>query len=218
MAMNITPKPRHLLLLAACAAVLPSGCASIISGRHANVAIDTYPTAAHVTIQDKSGREVASVNTPAVVSLDRNGKWFLPAQYTATIEAPGYQTTQVPIRSTINPWIIGNVVVGGIPGLIVDDATGACWKPQQDAIRQQLLPAAYAQQPPINPATQASIPVSYPIPMGPSNQTAMNSGAPIPMSPAMQSPAPPNAPVADASAGPAVARGPVTPPSGSFYR
>jgi hypothetical protein len=126
---------------------LTAGCASIISGRHANVAIETYPTNAHVTISDKQGRQVASVNTPAVVSLDRNGKWFLPARYTATIEAPGYQTTQVPIRSTINPWILGNVVVGGVPGLIVDNATGACWKPQQDTIHQDLAPMAYAQQP-----------------------------------------------------------------------
>lgn len=218
MAMNTALRPRCLFLLSACALLLTSGCASIISGRHANVAIDTYPTAAHVTIHDKSGREVASVNTPAVVSLNRNGKWFLPAQYTATIEAPGYQTTQVPIRSTINPWIIGNVVVGGIPGLIVDDATGACWKPQHDAIRQQLVPSAYAQQQPLIPASLTSLPASYPAPTGAPIQTAMNSGVPIAASPVSQSPAPPNAPVADAPVSPVMARGPAAAPSGSFYR
>jgi hypothetical protein len=161
---------------------------------------------------------VASVNTPAVVSLNRNGKWFLPAQYTATIEAPGYQTTQVPIRSTINPWIIGNVVVGGIPGLIVDDATGACWKPQQDAIRQQLVPSAYAQQPPLSPASQAAMPASYPAPTGAPNQTALSSGGPIAASTVSQSPASPNAPVAEAPADPSMARSPAAAPSGSFYR
>lgn len=198
-----------LLLLAACVAMLPSGCASIISGRHANVAIDTYPTSAHVTIHDKTGHEVASVNTPAVVSLERNSKWFMPAQYTATIEAPGYKTTQVPLRSTINPWIIGNVVVGGIPGLIVDDATGACWKPQQDAICQQLIPTVYAQNPPLLPDSQAAVPVYYPA--APTTATAMNSGASYP--PAVnQTPAPPSTP-ATVATGPAA-----TSPAPSYYR
>jgi hypothetical protein len=216
--MSTTPRIGVHFVIAAAAMALSSGCASIISGRHANVAIDTYPTAAHVTIHDKSGREVAAVNTPAVVSLERNGKWFLPAQYTATIEAPGYQTTQVPIRSTINPWILGNVVVGGIPGLIVDDATGACWKPQRDAIRQQLVPAAYAQQPPLSPGSEVAIPATCLAPTGTANPTAINSGAPIPTSLAIQSPAPPNAPVAEAPPSPFVARGPAAAPSGSFYR
>jgi hypothetical protein len=216
MAIHIPPRRRLLLLLTACAAVLPSGCASIVSGRHANVAIDTYPTTAHVTIHDKTGREVASVNTPAVVSLDRNSKWFMPAQYTATIEASGYQTTQVPIRSTINPWIIGNVVVGGIPGLIVDDATGACWKPQQDAIRQQLVPSAYAQRPLLVPDSQAAIPVCCP---APANEAAINSVATAAPPTASQPPAPLTTPAAEKPVNPAVASGPAgASPSRSFYR
>jgi hypothetical protein len=167
---NGTPRLRlHATFTAAAVVILSSGCASIISGRQANVAIDSYPSNAHVVIHDKTGHEVASVNTPGVVSLKRNSKWFLPARYTATIEAPGYQTAEVPIRSTINPWILGNVVVGGIPGLVVDDATGACWKPDRDAIHQQLVPAAYAQQLPPNPASAAAVPMSYPVPPGPAN-------------------------------------------------
>jgi hypothetical protein len=116
------------------------GCASIVSGRYSDVAIDSYPSNAHVLIRDDKGRTVASLNTPGVVSLKRNRKWFLPARYTAVIDAPGYQATQVPIRSTINPWILGNVVIGGIPGLVVDNATGAAWRPKQNEIRRELVP------------------------------------------------------------------------------
>lgn len=125
-----------LSLLATC--VLLSGCASIISGRHADVAIDSYPTNAHVTVHDSCGRAVASLNTPGVVSLKRNRRYFLPARYTAIIEAPGYQPEQVPISSTVNPWVLGNIVIGGIPGLIVDNATGAAWRPSQSEIHRQL--------------------------------------------------------------------------------
>jgi hypothetical protein len=117
-----------------------TGCASIVSGRRADVAIHSYPSNAHVVVHDDQGRSVASLNTPGVVSLKRNRRYFLPARYTAVIEAPGHQTAEVPIRSTINPWILGNVVVGGIPGLVVDNATGAAWKPRRTEIHQELFP------------------------------------------------------------------------------
>jgi hypothetical protein len=119
---------------------LLTGCASIISGRSADVAIDSYPSNAHVIIHDNDGRQVASLNTPGVVSLKRNRRYFLPARYMATVEAPGFAPAEVPIRYTVNPWIIGNVVVGGIPGLIVDNATGAAWKPKESEIHSQLAP------------------------------------------------------------------------------
>ena len=126
------------VVLTACS--LLTGCASIVSGRNADVAIDSYPSNAHVIVHDNDGRQVASVNTPGVVSLKRNRRYFLPARYTATFEAPGYAPTEVPIRSTINPWIVGNVAVGGVIGLAVDNATGAAWKPKQSEIHGQLMP------------------------------------------------------------------------------
>jgi uncharacterized protein YceK len=132
------PVASSVVVLAACS--LLTGCASIISGRNADIAIDSYPSNAHVIIHDSDGRQVASLNTPGVVSLKRNRRYFLPARYTATIEAPGFAPAQVPIRSTMNPWIVGNIVIGGIPGLIVDNATGAAWKPIQSEIHSQLAP------------------------------------------------------------------------------
>jgi hypothetical protein len=65
----------------------------------------------------------------------------MPAKYTATIEAQGYQPVELPLRSTLNPWILGNVFVGGLPGLVVDTATGAAWKPRRATIHQNLAPA-----------------------------------------------------------------------------
>ncbi len=127
-----------VVALSACA--LSTGCASIISGRHADVSINSYPSNAHVVIRDNEGRQVASCNTPGTVSLKRNRRYFLPARYTATVEAPGYAPTEVPIHSTVNPWIVGNIVVGGIPGLVVDNATGAAWEPSQSEYHTQLAP------------------------------------------------------------------------------
>ncbi len=117
-----------------------AGCASIISGRRADVSFDSYPTNAHVVVHDNDGHAVASCTTPGVVSLNRNRKYFLPARYTATMEAPGYEPVNVPIRSTPNPWVLGNIVLGGIPGLVIDNATGAAWQPKTKEIHRQLTP------------------------------------------------------------------------------
>jgi hypothetical protein len=115
------------------------GCASIISGRRADIAFETYPANAQVTIHDDRGRPVSTFTTPGVANLKRHGKFFLPARYMATISAPGYQTAQVAIGSTLNPWILGNIVIGGIPGLVIDSATGAAWKPKRSEIHQELI-------------------------------------------------------------------------------
>jgi hypothetical protein len=127
-------------IILAIAAISLGGCASVVSGRHAEVAFNSYPSNAHVVVHDKRGRRVSSFMTPGVATLKRQGKYFLPASYTATIAAPGFVPAEVPIRSTVNPWILGNVVIGGIPGLVIDSATGAAWMPRHDDIHQELMP------------------------------------------------------------------------------
>lgn len=117
------------------------GCASIVSGRCADVAITSSPPDAHVSVRDKQGRTVASATTPAVVSLKRGDGFFKRAQYTATIEKPGYSTAHVPIESQVNPWLFGNVFLGGFIGLAVDPYTGAMWRPTPDEINEELQPS-----------------------------------------------------------------------------
>src|SRR4051794_16668930 len=131
----------HLIRLAAItAAGLFPGCASIMSGRYADVTVASNPPNALVAVRDDTNREVASFHTPGVAKLRRNRKFLMPARYTATIEAPGYQTACVSIRSTPNPWILANIVLGGVPGLVVDGATGALWQPRPAKIHQDLSP------------------------------------------------------------------------------
>lgn len=132
---------RRLTLLIALGLILQAtGCASITSGRKASVTIQSNVPNAHVVIQNKKGETVATVNAPAVVQLDRGYKYFWPARYTATVEAPGYQAEQFEIKSKVNPWTYGNIVLGGPIGLAVDDATGAMWKPAQESYVQNLKP------------------------------------------------------------------------------
>jgi hypothetical protein len=135
-----------------------SGCASIISGRHADVTFYSNVPGAHVVVHDKHGREVASALTPSTIALKRKDRIIFPARYTATIEAPGYQTVQVPIGSKVNPWVFGNAIFlyGGLVGLAIDNATGAAWAPRESTIYQELTPTSYANQGAPRPAVQTA--------------------------------------------------------------
>ena len=148
------------------------GCASIVSGRTADVRLNSQPPNAHVVVRDHEGVEVAQATTPAVVALKRKRKFFLPARYTATFDAPGYETQQVELRSTVNPWVAGNVVLGGVVGLVVDNATGAAWKPKSDELSPSLTPMMTAQQQLPPGAEQAPTYVAELVPAGPTVQPA----------------------------------------------
>jgi hypothetical protein len=130
-------------MLGASCGLVASGCATIISGRHADVAIQSNPSNAHVTVRDRSGMPVAEATTPAVVPLKRGDGFFRKARYTATIEKPGYEPAQVAIDSKLNPWVAGNLVFGGVAGMVVDPYTGAMWKPKPSEIRLDLAPAGH---------------------------------------------------------------------------
>ena len=128
-------------IIAFSAAISMSGCASVMSGTYKNVSIESNPPGAHVSVADKKGREVASLNTPCIANLKR-GAFYIPASYVATIDKPGYETVQVKINPTVNPWIIGNVLIGGLVGLIIiDPLTGAMFDLTPSKINAQLAPA-----------------------------------------------------------------------------
>ena len=165
-----SPVPRtmrlelKLAVLGASTAFAASGCATIISGRHADVAIQSNPSDAHITVRDRRGMPVAEATTPAIVPLKRGDGFFRKARYTATIEKPGYESTQVTIDSKLNPWVAGNLVFGGVAGMVVDPFTGAMWKPKPSEIQLELAPlggpeisqAAYV-APAIDPAEAMQI-------------------------------------------------------------
>jgi len=135
--------PSIHLILAFATLVSLSGCASIMSGTRKNISINSEPPGAHVVVTDRKNREVASLTTPCVANLKRSDGFYVGASYTATIEKPGYQSQQVKIEPTFNPWVLGNVVAGGLVGiLIIDPATGACFQLTPEQIHAQLLPVA----------------------------------------------------------------------------
>ena len=90
-----------------------SGCASIMHGGGGQaVGISTNPAGATLTI---NGQKYTS---PASIELRRN------QNYVGTAEYPGYETASFSISKKVSGWVWGNIVFGGIIGLIIDFAIG----------------------------------------------------------------------------------------------
>ncbi len=121
------------ILLAALAVFLSSGCASIVSKSSYPITINANPSSANLTIVNANNQELYSGGVPATVMLDASSGFFKKATYIMTVSAPGYNRISMPINFKIDGWYFGNLAFGGLIGmLIVDPATGAMYKPEQD--------------------------------------------------------------------------------------
>lgn len=133
---NVLLKSTSLMLIPA---VLLSGCASIVSKTAYPVSIHTNPAGADITITDKKGKEVYKGQSPSTVTLKAGAGFFSKAEYQVKLSSPGYTEKVIPINYKLNGWYWGNILLGGIVGmLIVDPATGAMWRIQDPVIDETL--------------------------------------------------------------------------------
>lgn len=168
------------------------GCASIVHSGNRPVIIDSNPQGALVRITDKKGEVVTSETTPFTAKLDPRGAYFQGQKYTATFELTGYATSQAPINPQLSPWYLGNIVFGGLIGLIiVDPLTGSMWNLRPLRIEQAMeeLPGPPPTVPPpaiSAPPTPAPPPPSEP-PLQPPPPPSDNTNSPVPPAPALPS-------------------------------
>ncbi|HKE95543.1 MAG TPA: PEGA domain-containing protein [Povalibacter sp.] len=122
------------------AGFVAGGCASIVHGGNRSISIASQPPGAKASIRKTNGGEVVSVNqTPCTVSLDPKGGYFKGQSYTLKLELPGYETTEVQLKPSLSGWYFGNVLIGGLIGMLaVDPATGAMWNIEPEKIDQNL--------------------------------------------------------------------------------
>ncbi len=118
-----------LSMLALIGQPLFTGCASIVSKSNYPLSIKTDPEGMSVVITDKQGKEIFEGQSPTTVMLKAGAGFFSKAEYQVVLEAPGYQKQNIPVYFKLDGWYFGNIVFGGLIGLlIVDPATGAMWK------------------------------------------------------------------------------------------
>ena len=105
----------RLALLPACLAIaVGGGCATLVNSADQNVSFVSDPEGALVKIDG-----VPVGRTPAVVPVRRKG-----GSKTVHFELPGYKTTTMTLKKSIDGWVAGNLLIGGIIGLGIDAVSG----------------------------------------------------------------------------------------------
>jgi hypothetical protein len=130
------------------AAVVLAGCASIVSKSEYPVSITSNPTGADFVVKKSNGLPIASGVTPATISLAASDGYFKPAKYAVEFRRKGSVQT-VPLTAKVDGWYFGNILFGGLIGLlIVDPATGSMWSLKDTVIAafQQTADAKPAQR------------------------------------------------------------------------
>ena len=130
----MTKTPSRLALPTAilCAAAL-SSCATILGESDYPITFNTTPSGGNIAITNKSGVNVYQGSTPITLTLPAGDGYFSGEKYAIEASMPGYPTTTTIMDTTIDGWYVGNILFGGIIGLLfVDPSTGAMYKLGED--------------------------------------------------------------------------------------
>ncbi|MGZ9675544.1 PEGA domain-containing protein [Flavobacterium sp. GNP001] len=96
--------------------LLCSSCATIVSGSKQNVKFESNPSQATILID-----EVEVGKTPFEMKLSRK------SEHEVLIKLDGYKNYQTTLTKKFNAWYLGNILIGGLVGLIIDPVTGAIY-------------------------------------------------------------------------------------------
>jgi hypothetical protein len=112
--------------------LLPS-CATIINGTDQDVYISSTPDSASVTISTFYGVKIQKGVTPLTVNLKRED------EYKVLVSKEGYEDNEVVIRNSANGAVWGNILCGGIIGLIIDFSNGAAYELEPETLHVDLI-------------------------------------------------------------------------------
>ncbi|MEO9849801.1 MAG: PEGA domain-containing protein [Reichenbachiella sp.] len=116
---------------------LLSSCASIIHGPTQTVDFSSQPTGATIIID---GKEYGK--TPHAIELRRKGREkddkSQKQVYDVQIELDRYYPYDLKVKREMDGWFLGNVLIGGLIGIIIDASNGSMYKLTPDQIIAQM--------------------------------------------------------------------------------
>ena len=115
---------------------LATGCATVISGDETDTQISTDPVGAECELTGDDYHEV--VVAPANVELDSDA-----APVLVVCRKEGYRESQQEIDTSMDGSIFGNLILGGVIGVVVDAAAGSGMK-YPDAVDLVMKPLSFA--------------------------------------------------------------------------
>ncbi|MDJ0814183.1 MAG: hypothetical protein QNJ23_10665 [Woeseiaceae bacterium] len=135
------------LMLVVLSAGIFTGCATIVSDSSYPLAVNSSPHGAYFTVTDRDGIEVNRGTTPQTVELKAGAGYFKGQTYTIVLSKEGFEDQTVSVRSSMDGWYWGNIVLGGLLGmLVVDPITGAMYRlPESVAVNMDGTPVIEAE-------------------------------------------------------------------------
>ena len=97
-------------------------CGSIVHQTTQQVRVSSEPAGAAVTVACGDVNNDPKLVTPTVVTLHRK-----PEYCGIKLNKEGYAEKELKFGRQMSGWYLGNLLFGGIIGLIVDAANGAMW-------------------------------------------------------------------------------------------
>ncbi|MCH8550126.1 MAG: PEGA domain-containing protein [Balneolaceae bacterium] len=108
-------------------AFLIQGCGSIMHGSTQEVSVSSSPSNATVSVNGNTMGE-----TPILLDLGRKNTHLIE------VSMDGYETYEQYLTRSTSGWVWGNIVFGGIIGLVVDASSGGMYKLTPDQIRAEM--------------------------------------------------------------------------------
>nr|WP_288933336.1 PEGA domain-containing protein [uncultured Allomuricauda sp.] len=117
--------------------LIMSSCASIVHGPTQTVDFNSQPSGATITID---GKEFGK--TPQSIELRRKGREkgnrTRKQQYYVKIALDGYYPYELKLKREMDGWFLGNLLFGGLIGIIVDASNGAMYKLSPNQVIAQM--------------------------------------------------------------------------------
>ncbi len=121
------PRISSAIVICACSILWSSGCATIVSGVSENIRFESDPVGATVTVDG------GSYETPADVKLSRK------RNHEAEFKLEGYLTRREQVLRSTNRAVFGNILIGGLIGILIDSLSGAVNDLEPDLVFVKLV-------------------------------------------------------------------------------
>lgn len=136
---------------------LLSACATIVNGSSQTVTVSTTPASATCSL-DRMGQRIAAIAaTPASVRIDKSKN-----DLSVTCGKEGYQRATVVHSPSFSGATFGNLIAGGVIGVVVDASSGANYSYPTD-IRLELAEKPAEALPPLSLNAPGSVPRAMPV-------------------------------------------------------
>lgn len=102
-------------------------CATIVKGRFQKITVTSTPSEAWVIVDGQQ------IKTPGVVTLDTTR-----SMYVLRFEKEGYEPVEFKVKRTLSGWLFGNIIFGGIIGIVIDFASNSAYKLEPEEVEVAL--------------------------------------------------------------------------------